>query len=43
MAAMIDSQDVGALPLAIERLGAPGPFAPAKASVKPSLAHRLDG
>ena len=43
MAAMIDSQDIRSLPAAIERLGAPGPFAPADASVNPSLAHRLDG
>ena len=27
---MIDSQDIRTLPLAIERLSAPGPFAPAK-------------
>jgi hypothetical protein len=40
---MIDSQDIRTLPSAIERLSAPGPFAPAKASVKTSLAHRLDG
>jgi hypothetical protein len=39
---MNDSQDIPTLPPAIERLSAPAPFAPAKASVKPSLAHRLD-